>query len=133
MNTTSTTGPATAYDAIHAALAPPPTVSHDRDQRLLSLAIEAGINGHSLSLLERIDLTQLSAHDRITYLRQVTACAAWFEAFQTIATAAVAGPTCGWPEDEVEECVRLGLDESGADVLPDAERHTLEARARDEE
>ena len=133
MNTTSTTCPATAYDAMHAALAPPPAVSEDRDQRLLSLAIEAGINGHSLSLLERIDLARLSAHDRITYLRQVTACAAWFEAFQTIATAAVAGPTCGWPEDEVEECVRQGLDESGADVLPDAERHALEARARDEE
>lgn len=133
MNPTSTTICATAYDAMHAALAPPPSVSSERDERLLALAIEAGINGHSLSLLERIDLARLSAHDRITYLRQVTACAAWFEAFQTIATAAVAGPTCGWPEDEVDECVRQGLDDSGADSLPVAERHALEARARDEE
>ena len=133
MNPTSTANPVTAYDAMHAALAPPPAVSSERDERLLSLAIEAGINGHSLSLLERIDLARLSAHDRITYLRQVTACAAWFEAFQTIATAAVAGPTCGWPEDEVEACVRQGLDDSGADSLPVAERHALEARARDEE
>ena len=133
MNPTSTAIHVTAYDAMHAALAPPPAVSGERDGRLLSLAIEAGINGHSLSLLERIDLARLSAHDRITYLRQVTACAAWFEAFQTIATAAVAGPTCGWPEDEVEECVRQGLDDSGADSLPVAERHALEARARDEE
>ncbi len=106
MDPTSTANPVTAYDAMHAALAPPPAVSGERDQRLLSLAVEAGINGHSLSLLERIDLARLSAHDRITYLRQVTSCAAWFEAFQTIATAAVAGPTCGWPEDEVEACVR---------------------------
>lgn len=133
MNPTSTANPVTAYDAMHAALAPPPAVSSERDERLLSLAIEAGINGHSLSLLERIDLARLSAHDRITYLRQVTACAAWFEAFQTIATAAVAGPTCGWPEDEVEACVRRGLDETGADSLPSAERHALEARVRDEE
>ena len=133
MNPTSTAYTETAFDAMHAALAPPPAVSGDRDQRLLSLAVEAGINGHSLSLLERIDLARLSAHDRITYLRHVTSCAAWFEAFQTIATAAVAGPTCGWPEDEVEECVRRGMDESGADVLPDAERHAVEAHARDEE
>ena len=133
MNPTSTAIPATAYDAMHAALAPPPAVSGERDERLLALAIEAGINGHSLSLLERIDLARLSAHDRITYLRQVTSCAAWFEAFQTIATAAVAGPTCGWPEDEVEERVRQSLDEVGADALPGAERHDLEARARDEE
>ena len=133
MNPTSATIPATAYDAMHAALSPPPAVSGERDGRLLALAIEAGINGHSLSLLERVDLARLSAHDRITYLRQVTSCAAWFEAFQTLATAAVAGPTCGWPEDEVEECVRQSLDEVGADALPGAERHALEARARDEE
>ena len=133
MDPTSTANPVTAYDAMHAALAPPPAVSGERDQRLLSLAVEAGINGHSLSLLERIDLARLSAHDRITYLRQVTSCAAWFEAFQTIATAAVAGPTCGWPEDEVEACVRQGLDETGVDSLPLAERHALEARVRDEE
>ena len=133
MNPTSATIPATAYDAMHAVLSPPPAVSGERDERLLALAIEAGINGHSLSLLERVDLARLSAHDRITYLRQVTSCAAWFEAFQTLATAAVAGPTCGWPEDEVEECVRLSLDEVGADALPGAERHALEARARDEE
>jgi hypothetical protein len=101
--------------------------------RLLALAIEAGIGGHALSLLERIDLTHLSAHDRITYLRQVTACAAWFEAFQTIATAAVAGPTTGWPEDEVEHRVREGIGETGGDALPQGERHALESRARDEE
>ena len=133
MNPTSTAIPPTAYDAMHAALAPPPAVSGERDERLLLLAVEAGIGGHSLSLLECIDLARLSAHDRITYLRQVTSCAAWFEAFQTIATAAVAGPTCGWPEDEVEECVRQGMNEAGAHALPGAERHALEARARDEE
>lgn len=133
MNPTTTTLPASAHDAMRAALTPPPTVSGERDERLLMLAVEAGINGHALSLLERIDLARLSAYDRITYLRHVTACAAWFEAFQTIATAAVAGPTCGWPEDEVEACVRQEVEESGADMLPAAERHALEARARDEE
>jgi len=61
---------------MHAALTPPPIMSGEREQRLLSLAVEAGINGHALSLLERIDLARLSTHDRITYLRHVTACAA---------------------------------------------------------
>ena len=133
MNPTSTISSATAYDAMHAALAPPPVVSGDRDEHLLRAAVEAGINGHALSLLERIDLAQLSAHDRITYLRQVTACAAWFEAFQTIATAAVAGPTIGWPEDEIAQRVRDDLIDAGGETLPDCERHALEARVRDEE
>lgn len=125
--------PTTAQDAMRAALSAPPAKSSDHDQRLLTLASEAGINGHALSLLERIDLSHLSAHDRITYLRQVTACAAWFEAFQTIATAAVAGPTTGWPEDEIASRVREDLVESGGDALPEAERRALEARVRDEE
>ena len=122
-----------AGTAIHAALAPPPHASSARDKRLLDLAQEAGISGHALSLLERIDLAYLCAHDRITYLRQVTACAAWFEAFQTIATAAVAGPTTGWPEHEVEQRVHQDIGEVGGDALPEAERHALAARVRDEE
>lgn len=101
--------------------------------RLLALADEAGVGGHALSLLERIDVARLSAHDRITYLRHVTACAAWFEAFQTIATAAVAGPTTGWPEEEVEQRVRHDLDEAGSDALTEPERSVLAARVRDEE
>lgn len=133
MHPTSHIPHSSADDAIRAALAPPPATSSERDQRLLTLAIEAGIGGHALSLLERIDLAHLSAHDRITYLRQVTACAAWFEAFQTIATAAVAGPTTGWPEDEVERRVREDIGETGGDALPPGERHALESRARDEE
>ena len=104
-----------------------------RDKRLLDLALEAGISGHALSILERIDLAHLCAHDRITYLRQVTACAAWFEAFQTIATAAVAGPTTGWPEHEIEQRVHQDVGEVGGGALPEAERHALAARVRDEE
>jgi hypothetical protein len=123
----------TAIDAMRAALAPPPPRSSDHDKRLLTLADEAGIGGHALSLLERIDVASLSAHDRITYLRHVTACAAWFEAFQTIATAAVAGPTTGWPEEEVEQRVRHDLDEAGSDALTEPERSVLAARVRDEE
>lgn len=133
MDITSDTITRPAGAAIHAALAPPPHSSSARDKRLLDLAHEAGISGHALSLLERIDLAQLCAHDRITYLRQVTACAAWFEAFQTIATAAVAGPTTGWPEDEVEQRVHQDVGEVGGDALPEAERHALAARVRDEE
>ena len=104
-----------------------------RDKRLLDLALEAGISGHALSILERIDLAHLCAHDRITYLRQVTACAAWFEAFQTIATAAVAGPTTGWPEHEIEQRVHQDVGEVGGDALPEADRQVLAARVRDEE
>ena len=115
-----------------AALAPPPLSSSEQSKRLLGLAAEAGIGGHALSLLERVDIALLSSHDRITYLRQVTACAAWFEAFQTVATAAVAGPTTGWPEDEVEERVRDDVAEAGGDTLTEAERLTLESRVRDE-
>ena len=122
-----------AHTAIRAALAPPPLSSSMRDKRLLDLALEAGISGHALSILERIDLAHLCAHDRITYLRQVTACAAWFEAFQTIATAAVAGPTTGWPEHEIEQRVHQDVGEVGGDTLPEADRQVLAARVRDEE
>lgn len=121
-----------AQSAMAAALAAPPQASRDVDRRLLDLVEEAGVGGHALSLLERIDVSQLSAHDRITYLRQVTACAAWFEAFQTIATAAVAGPTSGWADEEVEARVQADLDEVGVAVLSDTERAALESRARDE-
>jgi hypothetical protein len=62
----------------------------------------------------------------------VTACGAWFEAFQTVATASVAGPTSGWPEDEVDERVRGEIDEAGGEHLTDAERRALSARIRDE-
>jgi hypothetical protein len=117
---------------MQAALAPPPPSSSERDRRLLDLSAEAGIGGHALSLLERIDVAHLCAHDRITYLRHVTACAAWFEAFQTIATAAVAGPTSGWPEAEVDEHVRREVTEAGGRDLSDAERQSLSARVRDE-
>ena len=133
MDTTPAAHTHHAHTAIHAALALPPLSSSMRDKRLLDLALEAGTSGHALSLLERIDLAHLCAHDRITYLRQVTACAAWFEAFQTIATAAVAGPTTGWPEHEVEQRVHQHVGEVGGDALPEAERHALAARVRDEE
>lgn len=133
MDTTPATLAHPAHTAIHAALAPPPLSSSTQDKRLLDLALEAGISGHALSILERIDLAHLCAHDRITYLRQVTACAAWFEAFQTIATAAVAGPTTGWPEHEIEQRVHQDVGEVGGDALPEAERHALAARVRDEE
>lgn len=133
MSPTFTESITNAHDAIRAALALPPDESAERDQRLLDLAIEAGSNGHSLSLLERVDLAALSAYDRVRYLRHVTACAAWFEAFQTIATAAVAGPTTGWPEEEIESRVRESVSESGADALTEAEQHVLAAQARDEE
>lgn len=121
-----------ARTAISAALAPPPLASSEGDKRLLDLAAEAGVGGHALSLLERVDVAQLSAHDRITYLRHVTACAAWFEAFQTIATAAVAGPTTGWPDEEVEARVQADLDDVGIDALSEAQRAAVESRARDE-
>ena len=123
----------TAHEAMHAALTMPPAASDPHDRQLLDLAIKAGIGGHGLAILERIDLARLSPHDRITYLQQVTACAAWFEAFQTIATAAVAGPTTGWPEEEVDQCVRQEVSDAGGDALPESHRHALEAFARDEE
>jgi hypothetical protein len=122
----------TASAATYAALSPPPPDSSPRDRRLLELAEEAGNGGHALSLLECIDVSSLCAHDRVTYLRQVTACAGWFEAFQTLATAAVAGPVSGWPEAAVEQEVQADLAEAGADRLPAPDRHALEARARDE-
>jgi hypothetical protein len=124
------TGPADT--AMLAAFAPPPSTSRERDRSLLDLAAEAGIGGQALSLLERIDLAQLSAHDRVTYLKQVTASAAWFEAFQTVVTAAVAGPTSGWPETEVEERVRSEIADAGGDTLSEPERQALTARVRDE-
>ncbi len=122
----------TAHDAMCAALAPPPHISSEEDRRLLELAAEAGIGGQALSLLERVDVAHLCAHDRITYLRQVTACAAWFEAFQTIATTAVAGPTSGWPESEIDEHVQREVSEAGGDALTEGELRTLSARVRDE-
>lgn len=118
---------------MQAALTMPPAASHAHDRHLLDVAIESGIGGHALSVLERIDLARLSSHDRITYLRHVTACAAWFEAFHTIATAAVAGPTTGWPEVEVEQHVLQEVSDAGGDALPEAQRHALQAYARDEE
>lgn len=121
-----------AHAAMRAALARPPSASREHDRRLLHLATESGIGGQALSLLERIDLANLSAHDRVTYLRHVTACAAWFEAFQTVATAAVAGPSAGWPEQEVEDRVRNEVADAGGEILGDAERQALSARVRDE-
>ncbi len=117
---------------MRAALSPPSSTSRERDRRMLELAADAGVGGQALSLLERIDLAHLSAHDRVTYLRHVTACAAWFEAFQTVAAAAVAGPTSGWPEVEVDEHVRSEIADAGGDTLSEAERLALSARVRDE-
>jgi len=125
-----TTSP--AHHAMRAALTTPPRSSSETAKRLLDLAAEAGIGGQALSLLERIDVSALSAHDRITYLQQVTACGAWYEAFQTIATAAVAGPTTGWPEQEIDERVRSEVDEVGGIALSEGERLALSARVRDE-
>lgn len=122
----------TARESIRAAMAPPPATSSEHDLRALALAAEAGIGGHALSLLERIDVSALCAHDRITYLRQVTACAAWFEAFQTIATAAVAGPISGWPEREVDDRVRDELADARVDALPEPEQRAIAAQVRDE-
>lgn len=122
----------TAHEAMSAALAPPAVTSREQDRHLVALAVEAGVGGQALALLERVDLAHLSAHDRITYLRHVTACAAWFEAFQTMATAAVAGPTSGWPEEEIDEHVRAEVVDAGRDTLSEAEIQTLSARVRDE-
>ena len=121
-----------AQSAIDAALTQPPPASDDRDRHLLDLADAAGAGGQALALLEQIDLARLSAHDRISHLRQVTACAAWFEAFQTIATAAVSGPASGWPEDTVDAHVRSELADAGADGLTEVEQAALSTRVRDE-
>jgi hypothetical protein len=121
-----------SHHAMRAALAPPPAQSAERDRQLLDLAGESGIGGQALSLLERVDIAALSMHDRITFLRLVTSCAAWFEAFSTVATAAVAGPTSGWPEHEVDEQVREELSEAGADALAEGEARVLAAQIRDE-
>ena len=118
--------------AMVAALTRPPHHTRERDKRLLRLADEAGVGGQALSVLEGVDIAALSMHDRITYLRLVTACAAWFEAFQTVATAAVAGPTSGWPEDAIDAQVRDEVAEAGGDSLTDTERLSLDAQARDE-
>jgi hypothetical protein len=117
---------------MRAALTPPPMRSSDRDRQLLGLAGESGVGGQALSLLERIDIAALSMHDRITFLRLVMSCAAWFEAFSTVATAAVAGPTSGWPESEMDEYVDQEIAEAGGSDLPDAEQHSLAAQIRDE-
>ena len=117
---------------MRAALTPPPAQSAERDRQLLDLVGESGIGGRALSLLERIDIASLSMHDRVTFLRLVTSCAAWFEAFSTVATAAVAGPTSGWPETEMDEYVAQEVAEAGGDSLTDAQQHSLAAQVRDE-
>ena len=114
------------------ALAQPPSQTSERDHRLLTVAEEAGIGGRALSVLECIDISALSMNDRVAFLRLVTACAAWFEAFQTVATAAVAGPTAGWPEDQIEAEVHGEIAEAGGGALPEVERRALDAQARDE-
>jgi len=121
-----------SHIAMIAALSQPPPQSSEADRRLLIVAEEAGISGQALSVLERVDLAALSMSDRVTFLRLVTACAAWFEAFQTVATAAVAGPTAGWPEEQIEAEVRDEVAAAGGDSLSEAERRTLDAQVRDE-
>ena len=122
----------TAHTAISAALARPPSTSSTPDRRLLDLADESGVGGRALALLERIDIASLDAHDRVRFLRSVSAQAAWFEAFSTVALAAVCGPTTGWVEDDVEEQVTAELHEARVDKAPSGERLRIETEARSE-
>lgn len=117
---------------IDAALSPPPPRSSERDQRLLDAAIEAGPGGQALSVLERIDIAQLSAHDRIRYLKAVTASGAWLEAFQSMAVAAVSGPSGGWVTDEIEARVSREVADLASADSSAREREHLANQARDE-
>ncbi|MGI9196802.1 MAG: DUF222 domain-containing protein [Candidatus Nanopelagicales bacterium] len=128
----ATTPPVTvARDPVDAALSAPPSQSTERDRLLLNTAEDAGASGQALSVLQRIDLAGLNAHDRVRFLKSMAACAAWVEAMQSLATAAVAGPSGGWVATEVEARVRGDVAEfgSGASLR---ERERIEAQARDE-
>ncbi len=119
-----------AQAAIAAALSRPPERSTQRDAQLLDLAAEAQIGGSALGLLEQVNLAQLNAKDRVRFLRAVQAQAAWFEAFSSIALAAVCGPTTGWPEDEVDALIEDELAESRIAGAAPGERLRVETEAR---
>ena len=123
---------ANATRAIDAALAPPATRTTERDSRLLAAAIEAGAGGQALSVLERIDPAGLDAHDRVRYLQAVTACAAWLEAFQSMAVVGVAGPSGGWVSAEIEQTVAREVTELTADGTSARDRERIATHARDE-
>ncbi|TEX52340.1 MAG: hypothetical protein B7C55_00880 [Actinomycetales bacterium mxb001] len=125
--TISTTG-----DPASAALSKPPPTSCERDRQLLHAAVEAGVSGQALSVLERIDIGGLDAHDRVTYLQVLTAHAAWLEASHAIAVAAVAGPSGGWVEAEIEDTVSRDVEELSPRHSTAREREHLAAQARDE-
>lgn len=125
--TISTTG-----DPASAALSKPPPTSRERDRQLLYAAVESGVGGQALSVVERIDIAGLDAHDRVTYLQVLTAHAAWLEASHAIAVAAVAGPSGGWVEAEIEDTVSRDVEELSARHSTAREREHLAAQARDE-
>lgn len=118
--------------AIEAALAPPAERSTERDGRLLAAAIEAGAGGQALSVLERIDPAGLDAHDRVRYLQAVTACAAWLEAFQSMAVVTVAGPSGGWVSAEIEQTVAREITELTTHGTSTRDRERIATHARDE-
>jgi len=126
--TAATSGSAAA--AMRSALSRPPNQSTPRDHTLLTLATECGPGGQALALLEQIDVSQLDAHDRVDFLRAVTAQSAWLEALQTIALSAVCGPTIGWPEEEVNSAVAAELDDLRLTDASGPERIHLESMAR---
>jgi len=123
----STTG-----DPVSSALSKPPPTSRERDRQLLHAALESGVSGQALSVLERIDIGSLDAHDRVTFLQVLTAHAAWLEASHAIAVAAVAGPSGGWVEAEIEDTVSRDVDELSPRHSSAREREHLAAQARDE-
>ncbi|MFM9049160.1 MAG: DUF222 domain-containing protein [Actinomycetota bacterium] len=123
---------ASPHDIASAALAQPPPTSSPRDHRLLLAAHEAGVSGQALSVLEHIDIAGLDAHDRITYLQILTAHAAWLEAMHAIAVAAVAGPSGGWVEAEIEASVSRDVAELSPSNSTPREREHIAAQARDE-
>ena len=121
-----------ACDIASAALGKPPAASHQRDHRLLLAAVEAGVGGQALSVLERVDIAELDAHDRVIYLQLMTAHSAWLEAMHAIAVAAVAGPSGGWVEAEIEDTVNREVEELSPLGSTPREREHLAAQARDE-
>lgn len=119
-------------DPASAALAKPPARSSERDRRLLTAALEAGVGGQAMSVLARIDIGELDAHDRVTYLQIVTSHAAWLEAMHAIAVAAVSGPSGGWVKAEIEDTVSRDVVDLSAPGSSPLEREHIASQARDE-
>lgn len=119
-------------DLASAALTKPPPRSSERDRRLLIAAQEAGVGGQALSVLARIDIGGLDAHDRVTYLQVVSTHAAWLEAMHAIAVAAVSGPSGGWVKAEIEDTVSRDVDDLTAPESSPLEREHIASQARDE-